>query len=65
MPPEGTTAAEVIASLKREGIVIAGGQGTLEGKIVRVGHMGFAREADMAQVLAGLAAATPVGSGRG
>jgi aspartate aminotransferase-like enzyme len=56
VPPEGTTAAEVIASLKHEGVVVAGGQGPLEGKIVRVGHMGFAREWDMAEVLGAMAA---------
>jgi aspartate aminotransferase-like enzyme len=62
VPPEGTTAREVITSLWGEGIVIAGGQGPLDGKIVRVGHMGFAREVDMELVLAGMGAAAPVGT---
>jgi aspartate aminotransferase-like enzyme len=62
IPPEGTTAPEIIASLKREGIIVAGGQGPLEGKIVRVGHMGFAAERDMEEVLAAMSAAVPVGS---
>ena len=63
LPPEGITAPDVIAALKHEGIVIAGGQGPLEGKIVRVGHMGFASEQDMGEVLSAIAAAAPVGSG--
>ncbi|HET9493594.1 MAG TPA: alanine--glyoxylate aminotransferase family protein [Chloroflexia bacterium] len=60
LPPDSITAPEVTAALKREGIVVAGGQGPLEGKIVRVGHMGFASERDMGEVLAAMAAAAGV-----
>lgn len=63
VPPEGTTATQVIASLKREGIIVAGGQGPLECKIVRVGHMGFAGERDMEEVLAAMGAVGAVASG--
>ena len=33
------------------GVVIAGGQGKLEGRLVRVGHLGYVTEGDMVQVL--------------
>jgi len=36
---------------ERFGVVIAGGQGKLEGRLVRVGHLGYVTEGDMVQVL--------------
>ena len=54
--PEGTDADEIIRRLHDEhGIVIAGGQGPLRGKILRVGHMGYVEEKDMRKVIKALA----------
>ena len=36
---------------KRYGVKIAGGQGTLKGKIVRIGHLGYYDETDMYTVI--------------
>lgn len=41
------------------GVVIAGGQGTLTGKIFRIGHLGWVNETDMNEVLAALPKALP------
>jgi aspartate aminotransferase-like enzyme len=38
--------------MRERGIVIAGGQGAYEDKIIRIGHMGFAHDDDMREVLA-------------
>ncbi len=47
-PPEGITSAALLAHLHdRYGIVLAGGQGALSGKIVRFGTMGDVREGDL------------------
>jgi pyridoxamine--pyruvate transaminase len=41
--PEGTTAEGIIHTLRqRYGVMIAGGYGTLNGKVIRLGHMGLA-----------------------
>jgi aspartate aminotransferase-like enzyme len=40
-PPEGVGAADVVRRLREvHGMVVAGGQGDLKGRILRVGHMG-------------------------
>jgi len=50
--PDGVNAASLLAALEeRHDIVMAGGQGALEGKVVRVGHMGWVNQADLAAVL--------------
>jgi aspartate aminotransferase-like enzyme len=33
------------------GVVIAGGQGKMDGRMIRVGHLGYVTEGDMIQVL--------------
>ena len=39
--PDGTTAEEIIHTLRqRYGVMIAGGYGALSGKVIRLGHMG-------------------------
>ncbi len=63
-PAEGLTAFCVPGPLKdaeirkrladRFGITTAGGQGPLQGKIIRVGHMGYADELDVVSGLAAL-----------
>lgn len=48
-------ADEVRKRLHEEhGIVVAGGQGPLKGKIIRIGHMGYVSEGDIEAVLEGL-----------
>jgi aspartate aminotransferase-like enzyme len=55
-PPPGMEASRVIRRARDEfGVELAGGQGDLKGKIVRIGHMGYVREADVRQVLDALA----------
>jgi aspartate aminotransferase-like enzyme len=51
--PEGVDATEVVAALRdRFGITIANGQGTLKGKIFRVGHIGWFDVFDITTALA-------------
>ena len=40
-----------MALRKEDNIVLASGQDQLQGKIFRIGHLGFFREADLAQVM--------------
>ena len=49
-------------ALGQRGIVIAGGQGEYQDKIVRIGHMGFAREGDMREVLDALGSVLGLGA---
>jgi aspartate aminotransferase-like enzyme len=51
LPPEGIPAKEIVAAMRERGVIIAGGQGAYEDKIVRIGHMGFASDEDMRTVL--------------
>jgi aspartate aminotransferase-like enzyme len=48
-------ARPILAALRRQGIELAGGQGPLEGRLVRIGHVGWATEDDMREVLDRLA----------
>jgi aspartate aminotransferase-like enzyme len=53
--PDGVEAGEVVLSLRdRFGITLAGGQGPIKGKIVRIGHIGWFDVFDIATALAGL-----------
>ena len=53
--PDGVDAGEVVLSLRdRFGITLAGGQGPVKGKIVRIGHIGWFDVFDIATALAGL-----------
>jgi serine---pyruvate transaminase len=53
--PEGIDAREVVLGLRdRFGITLAGGQGPLKGKIVRIGHIGWFDVFDIATALAGV-----------
>ena len=54
LPPEGISGKEIVTAMRERGIIIAGGQGAYEHKVVRIGHMGFAREEDMVEVLQAL-----------
>jgi aspartate aminotransferase-like enzyme len=51
IPPDGISGKEVVSAMRERGIIIAGGQGAYENSILRIGHMGFAREDDMLCVL--------------
>ena len=54
---EGVNAKALLTSLQeRHGVVLAGGQGDLSGKILRVGHMGAVTQDDLAAVVRALQA---------
>jgi len=58
--PDGVDARELVRRLRTDhGVVVAGGQGRLEGRIIRIGHMGYVQEAQVAAVLRGLAEVLP------
>ncbi|MDR5693719.1 MAG: alanine--glyoxylate aminotransferase family protein [Armatimonadota bacterium] len=58
--PEGVDVRRLIARLKEEhGVVVAGGQGPLEGKIFRIGHLGYVEQQDILAVLAALEEVLP------
>ncbi|MBV9171356.1 MAG: alanine--glyoxylate aminotransferase family protein [Chloroflexi bacterium] len=53
--PEDVDAGRLIDRLReRHSVVLAGGQGDLEGRVIRAGHMGWVDEADLAAVLRAL-----------
>ena len=50
--PEGVAGKPFLRALdERHGVVLAGGQGNLSGKIFRVGHMGWVQQSDLDAVL--------------
>ena len=58
--PDGVDAAELIATLQRDyDIVVATGQESLKGKIIRIGHMGHTTEAEIQEVFDALSATLP------
>ncbi|MCL6552708.1 MAG: alanine--glyoxylate aminotransferase family protein [Firmicutes bacterium] len=58
--PDGVDARELVRRLRTDhGVVVAGGQGRLEGRIIRIGHMGYVQEAQVDAVLRGLAEVLP------
>jgi aspartate aminotransferase-like enzyme len=53
--PEGVKGGELVRYLRdRMGVGLAGGQGKLKGKIIRIGHMGFIDEYDILSALSAL-----------
>lgn len=53
--PPGVSEAQLREPLRKEhGIVVAGGQGELKGKIFRVGHMGYAQPRELVALLGAL-----------
>ncbi|MBI4311968.1 MAG: alanine--glyoxylate aminotransferase family protein [Chloroflexi bacterium] len=59
--PEGVKAADIISRMdKEENVVLASGQGKLDGKIFRVGHLGYCSEADIQGVIDGLKRVLPM-----
>jgi aspartate aminotransferase-like enzyme len=58
--PDGVDSKKLVQTLREEhGIVLAGGQGTLTGKIFRIGHLGFVNETDIDHVMEQLRLALP------
>jgi len=49
-------AGRILAALRERGVELGGGLGPLDGRLLRVGHMGWVTEADITQVLACLRA---------
>jgi aspartate aminotransferase-like enzyme len=49
--PEGLSARDIISAMRERGVILAGGQGAYEHTALRIGHMGFVTEAEIAQVL--------------
>ncbi|MEB3197048.1 MAG: alanine--glyoxylate aminotransferase family protein [Candidatus Sericytochromatia bacterium] len=70
-PPAGIDAEQLRKAVQEQfGLVLAGGQGKMAGKIFRIGHLGFYQPLDMLTVLAALevvchrlGAAVPLGAG--
>jgi aspartate aminotransferase-like enzyme len=57
LPPEGLDAPAVVKRLReRHGMVVAGGQDQLKGRILRIGHMGHYDLADLHALLGALEA---------
>lgn len=53
--PDGVSAKQLLSSLEeRHGVVLAGGQGSLAGQIIRVGHMGWVQQDELAAVMRAL-----------
>jgi aspartate aminotransferase-like enzyme len=50
--PGGIDGREIVRGFRRRGVTIAGGQGSMQGKIVRISHMGYV---DGFEILAALA----------
>ncbi|MDO8490893.1 MAG: alanine--glyoxylate aminotransferase family protein [Dehalococcoidia bacterium] len=58
--PEGVDCSKLLKLLQEEyGVVLSGGQGSLTGKIFRIGHLGWVNEADIAEVTKALKLALP------
>ncbi len=58
--PEGVSGPELLAVLREEhDIVLGGGQGPVEGRILRIGHMGRVEPSEIQDVIDALAAVLP------
>lgn len=58
--PQGVDVKRLLQILRDEyGVVLAGGQQKLDGKIFRIGHLGWVTEADIREIIAALQAALP------
>lgn len=58
--PDGVDAAKLLLLLRTEyDVVLASGQASLDGKIFRIGHLGYCPEEDMEAVLSALESALP------
>ncbi len=58
--PEGVDGVKLVKTMREEhGVVLAGGQTTLAGKIFRIGHLGWVNESEVQAVIDELRAALP------
>jgi len=58
--PQGVSVSDLRKALReRHGIVLAGGQGPMTGKVFRIGHLGLVSEAEVQAVIAALAVELP------
>jgi aspartate aminotransferase-like enzyme len=58
-PPDGVDAGEVVIRMKSDyGIDIGGGLGKLQGKALRIGHMGWTHQPELERTLAALSEVT-------
>jgi aspartate aminotransferase-like enzyme len=58
--PQGVDAARLIALMREEhGVVLAGGQASLSGQIVRIGHMGLTSQQEIQDVIDALGVVLP------
>jgi aspartate aminotransferase-like enzyme len=53
--PDGTDPKAFSAALRARDVVVAGGQGRLKGKIVRIGHLGWVTVDDVEAAVAAVA----------
>jgi aspartate aminotransferase-like enzyme len=58
--PADLDVARLLHLLRAGGVVLAGGQGKLAGRIFRIGHLGLIDEADVEEILRALAHALPL-----
>jgi aspartate aminotransferase-like enzyme len=58
--PPDLDVGKLLTVLRSEGVVLSGGQGSLAGKIFRIGHLGYVDERDVDEVLGALAKALPL-----
>jgi aspartate aminotransferase-like enzyme len=59
--PPGVDVSRLRKTMREQhGVVVAGGQGALSGKIIRIGHLGLVNEEDMRATLDALEQALPV-----
>lgn len=53
--PQGVDGRALVRVLREDlGVVVAGGQAELEGRIIRIGHMGYVEEGELEQALSAL-----------
>ncbi len=57
--PGDLDVSQLLQVLRTEGVVLAGGQGALAGKIFRIGHLGWIDDSDVDEILAALSRALP------
>ncbi len=58
--PDGVDVKKLLQILRDDhGVVLSGGQGKLDGKIFRIGHLGWVSEADMKEVVKAVELALP------
>jgi aspartate aminotransferase-like enzyme len=58
--PPDVDGAKLLATLRSRGVILSGGQGSLAGKIFRIGHLGLVDEGDVDEVLGALDKALPL-----